>query len=293
MTMKEILPVHTATGRPAHQRRGGFTLVEMMVAAALLLLVTAGLLQAYIQYSHSMKRNRLLAELNSTLRMATLFLFRDISMAGYGLDISDVELNSWIDWTDALTTNPTITQGAGSNADRITMAAAYNRVGSLSAPAAVGDTTLSTSQGTASELNLTNKKLIYIGRSELARVTAISSNQITISTSPSANAGLEYAYPANAPIELVKVYTYMIYPSNPSYLQREDYTAGTLSSWFSDIITDSVEDMQVVRDGDRLEISLRGRSLDTDHWHTDPTFGDNYIRTTVTNVVYMRNTPGG
>jgi type II secretory pathway pseudopilin PulG len=274
-------------------RSSGFTLTEILVSSFLSTLVIAGALTGFVQYRRAMDAQKTESSIQQNLRIGMTALARDISMAGYGLDVDESRLSQWLSWAP-LASNPQIQQGSGDSSDTLMLAGAFEQVSTLTATSGVGETRITVEPGAVSKFNMTNRKLIYIGECELARIVGIANNVLTISTDPTTpTKGLKYSYPIGAPVELVKVYSYTIdhsFPSAdfPTCLRRTDM-ANTSTYWFEEVITAGIEQMKVRQSGNTLDVSIRGRSMKIDPSHIDPVFGDHYHRLTVSNSVYMRN----
>jgi len=284
--------VHRKNIPPRPRRlREGFTLTEVLISSFLSLGVIAGALTAFVQYRQIMDTQKTLSGIQQNLRIGMTTLTRDISMAGYGLDVSDDRLRQWLTWAP-ITTNPQI--GSGNGSDTLTLAGAYEKASSLTAASQIGDTQIIVEPDAASKFNLTNRKLIYVGECELARIVGMANNILTISTDlTSPTKGLKYAYPVGAAVELIKVYTYSVDNTFQnadfrSCLRRIDL-ADTSTYWFENVVTLGIEQLAVRQNGKSIDVAIRGSSTKTDMTHVDPEFGDHYHRISVSNSVYMRN----
>ena len=270
----------------------GFTLTEVLISSFLSMLVIAGALTAFLQYRRTLDTQKTIIGIQQNLRVGATFLSRDISMAGYGLDLSNERLSQWLTWAP-INQNPLIEEGSPNSSDSITVAGAYERVSSLTAPAPAGTTQISVTPGASQLFNLSNRKVIYIGECELARIVGISDNVLTVSSDPSVSKGLRYDHAAGAAIELVKVYEYTVDNSFfsadfPSCLRRTDL-AGGATYWFQDVVSAGIEMLRFKRNGNAVDVTLRGRSTKFDPTHTDPEFGDHFHRLSISNSVCMRN----
>ena len=271
----------------SRRKTAGFTLVEMMIAVFIMALLMTAVISSFIQYRYSLKAQRLTVDVQGNTHAALDILARDISLTGYGLNMVDSELDEWITWVSPLTSNPQIDQSGDS--DTLIIAGAYDRASSLLAGVADGSTQITVSSGDMDHFDTSTRRLIYIGRTELARIEAISGNSLTISTHPTKSIGLEFAHQANEPVEVVKVYTYQVRDSGTlPYLERDDNT-GNGFFWLNNAVAIGIENLQVEQNGNMLSFSCRGRTLQPDHRWTDPDFGDNFRRETMTSSTYMRN----
>lgn len=164
----------------------GFTLIELLVAMIAVMTMMVGVAKLFLlqHRSHSQQEQSVITEEN--LRLASSMITDTLRNAGYAAPGSP---SSWLNWVSpSLTANPLYTSSGNANtSDSIAVAACFNLpVGTLSAAATKDvDTTLSvtpTSGSLTSALDTSQKKLIRIGESEFAWVTAVSSNSISIDT---------------------------------------------------------------------------------------------------------------
>jgi prepilin-type N-terminal cleavage/methylation domain-containing protein len=278
----------------ALHNKQGFTLLEVLVASTLALLVMGGVMSAFIQYQRSMEKQRLVNDVQGNLRVALSYLTRDISMAGYGLDLEDDELPVWITWVVGFTENPMIEDDLSGGTDSISVAAAFERYSSTTVNAPAGSTTITVEPGTTDKFNTMEKSVIYVGRCELARITAIMDNTLTITTNPDGVAkGLQFDYPAGSPIELVEVRTYSIGTpdtgAGPEPCLERNPNNEDEYYWFQNVITTGIDDFQVSKEDALVTVLLQGRSRDVDTMYTDPIYGDAHRRIAITNKVFMRN----
>ncbi len=277
------------------KRRGlqsGFTLVEVMVASALSMLVIAAAMSAFIQYRRTMVAQKNSANIQQNLRIGMTVLGRDLSMAGYGLKVPDLELQRWLTWAP-LTANPQITQGGGATPDRLRVAGAFEVASTLAVAASNGNTFIIISGADSAKFDLARRKVIYIGECELARIVGISGNVLNISTDPASIKGLRFRHALGAPVELVKVYEYTVDNSMPSSgiptcLKRTDLGSES-AFWFQDVVAAGIDDLQVARNGNMASVFLRARSLMPEAHHTDSEVGDHFRRLSASNSVCMRN----
>jgi len=284
-----LLPSRAKREHPHPTTSRGFTLVEMMVSVMILAMLITAVLASFIQYRSSLKAQRLTGEVQGNVHAALDILARDISLTGYGLDMVDSELDEWITWVSPFTSNPQIDQSGDSHI--LTIAAAYDRASTLSAGVADGATQITVPSGDMSHFDTSSRRLIYIGRTELARIQSISGNILTISTHPTKSVGLEFAHQANEPVEVIIVYTYQAQGDSGTlpFLERDDNTDGGVYFWLNGAVAAGIENLQVEQNGNLLSYSCRGRSLQPDHHWDDPDYGDHFRRETVSSSTYMRN----
>ena len=272
--------------------RRGMTLAEMMIGMLLGMVIIAAMLAAYIQYQRTIASTRFMREVQQNSRFAMAAMDREIAMTGYGLPIADSQLSTWIPWVSGFTANPSIVQGASGAPDGITVAAAYDRVSSLASATAAGATTITVPSGQGSLFSPSNRRVVFIGRCELARITGVSGDTLTVSRSPTSSVGLRRAHAADAPVEIVRVVSFALGTSTnvpvPRRLERTDNGVGG-TNWYDRTVAGGIEDLQFSQSGAVLTVVLRARSEYPDRWYTHPVFNDQFHRETVTNSIPLRN----
>ena len=190
----------------------------------------------------------------------------------------------WIPWVPGFTTNPLITQAAS---DTLTVGAAFERPTRLSSPAGIGSSTITVEAGGGNAFSGTRDRLIYIGCTELARITGIGGDTLSISTDPTAARGLRYAHTNGEPVELVRVYRYSVQTmaGAPPILRRA--VLGAVGATVQqETITEGIENIQLARQSNAVVIIVRGVASRRDDMVRDD---DSLRRVTVTNAVSLRN----
>jgi len=289
---------------PGHQdgSLGGFTLTELMVAVSLTGLLVAGALNIFIQQRTALKSNHIISEMRQNVRTAIDMVSRDTRMAGYGLEVNDADLSDWVDWAVDISgspvtmdSNPKVVQDANGTTDGLWIAAAFeDPVAELSAESLSGTNTLTLGSGEGDAFNTTDKKLIFIGKVETARITGIAGDVLTISTHATTARGLQYDHPANTVIELVKVRSYewatevIDYPYQP-YLTRDDSIAGTFTYYWQRMIANGISDFQITESGDRIDIAIDGKASVKDNSHLNGDGGTKYRKLSMNSSVMLRN----
>jgi hypothetical protein len=194
-------------------------------------------------------------------------------------------------------TNPvTVVQGATTNdADTISVAGAFGEpVSTLAFDVTAGDTTLTVALGTDTEFDTTTRKLIFVGRRELARIVSQSGHMLTISTDPVTNGvGFLNNFAADEPVELVQVVTYSWAPDPGSFphvphVKRDDNT-GALTLDVQKIVAVNIENFQVEPSTNLFALALTARTADPDGKYTHPTEGDHYRRMGFASAARPRN----
>ena len=282
--------------RPIPRPRDGFTLIELMVGSLIGSLLVGGLTMGFINQRRTLKVQEQIGVMQQNTRSAMDLLARDVAMAGYGLRVSDYWLPQWIDWESELITNPTVIEGSGGAPDALLIAAAFDPpFTSLSAASTAGSSTLHLATDVSAIVNNTDQSVIFLGRSETVRVLSIAGSSVTVSTHPTESKGLRYAYPAGAPLELVKVRRYTLenhptqYPFSP-YLARTDTGEVNTHAW-TKMMAGDIEDLQLVADGYSVLIDITGRVAHPDSRYRDPDRLDGYRRLTLSRRAFPRNQP--
>lgn len=277
------------------ENRYGFTLIELLITIPLAVVLMLAVIQTYVACARLIDSQRIRNNLAANVRIGMDYLTRDISMAGYGLSAVSSTLAQWLTWVPQCTNAVTIRNGSGANADVVVLAGAFERVSCLSEPASAGAGVIRVPSNTTYRFNTSNKSVIYIGRGELARITAIAGNTLSISTRPSGSyAGLAWSYPSNAPIELVQVITYSVTNNTKNgYLIRSDPAVPSLYygyyvPWDNALAVD-ISNLQVARTNNRVFVTLSGQSGEVDRNYHDPVTGDSFRRMTLSSEVFMRN----
>lgn len=280
----------------ARPSRAGFTLTELMVASLLGVAVIASMLWSFSNQNRAYVRQRTFNEMNQNVRAAIDMMARDIRMAGYGLPVDEGSLDAWLDWGPGLTNALTVHPGGSASApDAISMAAAFDApVSSLASDVSAGATVLQLASGTGSQFNTSDRKVIYIGRLETARIVSVAGDQLTISTHPtSTGEGLDYAYPAGTPIERVEIVTYSCHLSTAGFPYRpflmRDNHLGVLTNDLQKMVAVGIENLQATASNVYVRITVTGKAEDPEHQYTHPTEGDHYRRTTRSAAVTPRN----
>jgi len=271
--------------------RGGFTLVEVLVASAISTLIVVAIIGSFSQYRRMMRIRKQTTEVQSNLRTGFMLLSRDAALTGYGMNMFDAQLPRWIVWATGVTSNPMITEGTDGASDALTLVAAYDRVAQVAQGVEEGATTLVVGTGEGVAFNTTDRGLVYIGGCELARVSAVGGDILTLSTHPELSAGLKFAHPAGATVERVRVVTYSVVPETGSemgaaYLRRSIHRDGG-EEWIHEVAVPGIEHIRVTREGNALTVRMRAVSQHRDPLYTE--HEDQRRRAELSSTVHMRN----
>jgi prepilin-type N-terminal cleavage/methylation domain-containing protein len=260
----------------------GFTLTELLITMAITGVIMGAIVSTFVVQRRSYAVQGQITDMMQNARVAMDMLVREARMTGYGVPRS--QLSTWIDWVEGFTSNPQIVAGKAPLSDKLSIALSFDAA-RLSAVANVGDTTLTLSADRALDdiFNAKTKKVIYIGRNESAVVTKVLKNTITIDTDPTTSGpdGLRWNYPADTPVELLKVVTYDIVGTTLRRNENTDDSAQPLA--------ENIEDFRVTSTGNSLTLSLIGRTTNPDTKYTHPTYKDHYRRIELSSRVRLRN----
>ena len=279
----------------AQRRKAGYTLTEVSITMIVMVVALGGVLWTFLSLSRTYRVQKQYNTMQQNLFSCVDSIVRDVRMAGYGLDIDAGSLPRWIDWVPGVSAVIDVDQGTSGKPDRLSIVAGTGGIAAtLTQAASAGATLINVSSNAAAALDTKTRKIIYVGRTETARIVSMSSQTLTISTDPSVSGqGLRYAYPVGAPIEVVEVLTYSCEP-NPKgfphrpYLVRNDNT-GQVTNDLRIMIGLDIDDFQVTPVGVGVSLELRARIEDPDRTYTHPDIGDHFRRKVLTTRVIPRN----
>src|SRR5262249_29885135 len=145
------------------------------------------------------------------LGMATLT--DTLRTSGYGVPPGDA--SKWITWVGGMKTNPVVS-GSGKDT-KVFVASCVSDLATFNTRANANATTIKltpsvSGQALTSLFDTSKKKLITIDGQESAIVTAVTTTQLTIDTSPitGGGQGLSQSYPIGTPVCRVDVRTFSI-----------------------------------------------------------------------------------
>jgi prepilin-type N-terminal cleavage/methylation domain-containing protein len=205
----------------------GFTLVELLVTLAIMLIVVASLSSTFVFQQKTYNAQQQINEMVQNARAGMDLMSSEMMMTGYGVATDALPLSNWLTWGSVTFRNdPVVIEdnvgdgpGGSNTTDIIHVAGCFDgHATTLSAAASAGDTTITVAD--AGDFNTTTKSNICINGIERAVVTAVSLNTLSIDTDPvTANdQGLLYSYPVqdpsgnpiDVPICVVKIISYSI-----------------------------------------------------------------------------------
>lgn len=306
--MNSLPSSHPLPCPPTADRRGGFTLVELISSTFVGVMLIAMFVTAFTQQRRVYRQEQLITEMQQNVRFAMETISRDIRMAGYGLNVPAHQLNTWVSWIPNFHQNPMISSGSGSDSDTMMIVAAFDApVATLAMGAAAGNQTMTVNMlnGRAANETFSPSDLIFVGKSETLRIRSVVGDQITVSAHPTSNQGIRHTYTAGTPVELVGTIDYVI-GSDPAwgdfpFLARIDSLSqyslwrvgsgnfGKFGHQGLTVTAAYIEDMRFDRQAGGIEVSLRARTSQPDSLYVHPTFNDPYRRMNLTSLVRPRN----
>jgi prepilin-type N-terminal cleavage/methylation domain-containing protein len=257
---------------------GGFTLIEMLVATALLLVVMSGVSGLYLAHRNARIAEDLSQTVEAELRLAMDKLLFKLRNAPYGAGWGDPAL--WVNWTSALVVpgtsppvaaNPNVTLGIdASTPDTLSVGSCTSTpIDSLAADAAAGATALTVTNG--ANFNNSSRSVILINDSESVKVLSVSGNTLNIDTDPDETVspgaqGVSKVYRIGTPICRVDVVTYSVDTATATL--REDFNRGAGPQ----VIVDGITNMKIASDttgvAPKYTIKLTARASATEPFTT-------------------------
>ena len=251
----------------------GFSLVELLVSVAIMMLVMAGVGAFYLANKFARTSEDLNQTAEAQLRLGMDQLMFNLRSAGYGVPTTN--LSSWIPWVAGLTTDPIITPGAtAADPDTITIAACTSKpIGYLNANATVGAIALTVDDAARDSIDVAhNKRLIFVNEAESVYVNSVSGNVLNIDTNPllAGPQGISRSYPgpmagvpqSGTPICRVDVITYSVDTANKKLVANYNQGSG------SEVIVDGIINMKIVTDATgvraKYKVTLTAKSSQID-----------------------------
>lgn len=247
-------------------KQRGLTLVELMVAITVGLILTAGIIQIFVNSKQTYRVEESLSRLQESGRMALDFIANDIRMASYwGCQHTPSDVENDLDtsgpgYIDFTSSGVTGTEGGGAP-DSITLSGADSSPGVTPQPNG-GGAVYSTSASTALQINLPND----LKSGDLVLVSDCTGGDIFQITGadPSAGGVVDHAVGAGSPgntSQLSKAYQG---DASIFYMHQVVYTIkngvdGQPALWRSD----NGNDQEIVDDVSDLQI-LYGEDMDSD-----------------------------
>src|SRR5437764_2271357 len=205
----------------------GYGLVELLAAVLVLSIAMAAVVVGFATHSRAYLRADTQSTMEANLRLGMNMVTESLRNGRYGVPSTNIA--NWITWVPGFNANPTITLN-GLNPAVISVASASAQpVATLTAHVDAAATTLFLTS--SSQLSTGPLRLLLIGDSENALVTAVNSTQLTIDTNPlvAGNQGLARAYPSGTPVYRVDVITFQV-AAGTSQLTRDDHHGAAAQS---------------------------------------------------------------
>jgi Tfp pilus assembly protein PilW len=248
------------------KKTAGFTLVELLVAVTVFMLVMAGASTFYVNQSKVRLSEQLGLAMEANLRLAMDTVTYSLRNKGYGAPTAN--FSSWIPWVAGFTANPMITAGGtAATPDTVSVALCTSQpVAHLTAAAASGATTLTldSAAGLAGLNDPTNRRLIFINDNELALISSVSGNTISIDTKPLVVGpqGVSRAYAIATPICRVDVVTYTVDTNTMKLMENDNQGAGAQA------VMDGVTNLKIaaipVGANQKYQVTLTAKSSQSD-----------------------------
>lgn len=242
----------------------GFTLVELLVACAVMSLVMGGVIGFFGSVSRVTREQQEASALEGSLRLALERSASDLRRARYSAP--QRQLPTWITWVAGFDANPQLRRGSDGAPDALSVAACTAApIATLRASAAASaDGSLNTldlrsavrGKAIAELLNSTSKRLIRVGDGGaadegFALVTAVNGAVITIDTDPGTAGSQGFRYRAwftGTPVCRVDVTTYSVDPTTRTLRIDEHQGAGAQPA------VDGVTDLRIAVSGDEYRL---------------------------------------
>ena len=193
-------------------KQKGMTLIELLVAMAITGLLGAGVYRTFTGQQHTYEVQDQIVDMQQNVRMAISRMTRELRMGGYGKLGATFFDGGGMHGAYQHVVTP------GGDGKSVTVVAALQTLGTLTANAPNGSTTLTVSNGAAFDLD--KKKYISINGMESYRIKKIDGNQVTLKASDK----LIYSHFTGEPVFLVMSITYSIgMLDGISVLLRDDH----------------------------------------------------------------------
>jgi len=283
--MKKSKPVSTRINK------AGFSLHELMISMVIAVFVLSAIMFSFVQNNYVFTSQRLQIETLQNSRASLDQISRDVRTAGYGLAVLQYPIDAWVKWIPGIDSNPFVVQGEQGEPDELYVIAAFDGpVAHLSSDHVLGTTVLHLNFDTdRMPFDLEQHYLVYIGKTEMARITAFTSSGIVVSTEPVGSHGMRIAHEAGTPVELIKTVHYSIDEfNNRPFLSRND-SGENYTQPLNRMCAGNIENLQVTRSQSAVEIVVEARSMRLDARHVDHQHGDHYRRHQLVSRVASRN----
>jgi prepilin-type N-terminal cleavage/methylation domain-containing protein len=283
-------------GTSESRKSQGLTLIELLVAMAISVILTAAIYRTFIGQHRTYTVQEQVVDMRQNVRVAINRMMREIRMAGFG-DVSSVLPITTIDGTFNNIINPSNDKDniKGQYDDQITIIGAFEKVSTLATDHTAATNIIQLLDLPKDTFDLINRKYICIGGLESYRVTNIdeTGKRITL------NGNLVNSHKVGTPVFKIKAITYKLSLQNGiRVLEREDNTDGGGGQ----DIAENIEDLQfryTLEDGsesdspaDPSKIRLVRVTVNARTSMSDPDFKDGaggFRRRTIVSNIFVRN----
>ena len=281
-------------GGAVRRAAGGFSMVELLFSLAISALLLAGAVSMFVFQQKSFSAQQAGSELDQNLRFGMDRLVGHLRSAGCGIPCSAAQMAPWVTGATNFTTNPQVIRDAAGGSDRVTVAGAFGPADAyLALSAASGSRDLRVRTGQGARFAPAHRRLIVVDRVELARITAVAGDLLTISAAAGATQGLAYAHAVGAPVDLVEVVTYSCGTNAadgvPCLLRDEhDATASAEAC----VLATGIDHLEVEGSGSVYRVMLAGRSEAPDVRAPAASATNTFLRATLESHVRVRHNGG-
>jgi prepilin-type N-terminal cleavage/methylation domain-containing protein len=283
-------------GTSESRKSQGLTLIELLVAMAISVILTAAIYRTFIGQHRTYTVQEQVVDMRQNVRVAINRMMREIRMAGFG-DVSSVLPITTIDGTFNNIINPSNDKDniKGQYDDQITIIGAFEKVSTLATDHTAATNIIQLLDLPKDTFDFINRKYICIGGLESYRVTNIdeTGKRITL------NGNLVNSHKVGTPVFKIKAITYKLSLQNGiRVLEREDNTDGGGGQ----DIAENIEDLQfryTLEDGsesdspaDPSKIRLVRVTVNARTSMSDPDFKDGaggFRRRTIVSNIFVRN----
>jgi len=275
--------------------RKGLTLIELMIALAIVSVLVAGIYRTFASQQHTYAVQEQVVDMQQNLRMAVSQMMRELRMAGFGRP--DVKMYG-PDGMHGVYKNVVTPLDDGTG---VTIVGGFQQVATVATAAKSGETKLLLSD--ASGFDLDKRQYLCINGTESHRIKSITGNEIVFYSNNGTNDNdgeLTEDHYAGEPVFRMLAVTYSIGTSEGKTCLLRDDNLGAGPQPVAENI-ESLRFRYVMANGDVLDVVPANRRDETRMIQvtlvartdkTDPELdkvGDGYRRRTVTSNIQVRN----
>jgi type II secretory pathway pseudopilin PulG len=277
-----------------HKRTAAFSLVELMIASSLAVIVLGAVLTGFTQHRRTFHHKNLEQELQQNVRTAMMFLQRDLRYAASGMTMGFQNLDNWFGLGAGINTIPWIGSDGDGQDDLVIVGITGEPVATLSAWVLEGGNVLDLTIRDSTVLPYTPQTgdvLLLAGIEAVLVNEVLSSTRVRVSRDPmTSGTGVHLVYPVDTEVFQLNVIEYWVDEVDgvPSLLR--DDSRFSYESNEDRVIADGIERIELLRNGNIVEINLTGRSRRTLPNVPNDTVGDSRLRYTLSSSNRIRNT---